>query len=238
VPTPHINAADGDFAPVCLMPGDPRRARHIAETFLDGARLVTDVRAMEGFTGTYQGRPVSVMAHGMGVPSCSIYATELVQHYGVRSLIRIGSCGSIRHDLPVRSVVVALGASTDSAVNRTRFRGYDFAAVADFDLARAAVDAAAALDVPVRVGNVFSSDLFYAPDPSINEVAAGLGILAVEMEAAGIYGVAAETGARALTLLTVSDHILTGEHLSPEDRQLTFDDMVRIALATAVADTD
>ncbi|QYG92753.1 purine-nucleoside phosphorylase [Iamia sp. SCSIO 61187] len=236
MPTPHINAADGDFAPVCLMPGDPRRARHIAETFLTDARLVTDVRSIEGFTGTFEGRPVSVMAHGMGIPSCSIYATELVQHYGVRSLVRVGSCGSIREDLPLRSVVVALGASTDSMVNRTRFRGYDFAAVADFALARAAVDAAAALEVPVQVGNVFSSDLFYAPDPSINEVAAGLGILAVEMEAAGLYGVAAETGARALTLLTVSDHIVTGEHLSPEDRQHTFDDMVRIALATAIAD--
>lgn len=236
MPTPHINAAAGDFAPVCLMPGDPRRARHIAETFLTDARLVTDVRSVEGFTGTFEGRPVSVMAHGMGIPSCSIYATELVQHYGVRSLIRVGSCGSLREDLPLRSVVVALGASTDSAVNRTRFGGYDFAAVADFALARAAVDAAAALEVPVQVGNVFSSDLFYAPDPSINEVAAGLGILAVEMEAAGLYGAAAETGARALTLLTVADHIITGEHLSPEDRQHTFDDMVRIALASAGAE--
>ncbi len=236
MPTPHINAEPGDFAPVCLMPGDPRRARHIAETFLTDARLVTDVRSIEGFTGTYEGHPVSVMAHGMGVPSCSIYATELVQHYGVEALIRVGSCGSIHDDLPLRSVVVALGASTDSMVNRTRFRGYDLAAVADFHLARAAVDGAEALGVPVRVGNVFSSDLFYAPDPTINEVAASLGILAVEMEAAGLYGVAAEFGARALTLLTVSDHILRGEHLSPEDRQRTFDDMVRVALATAVAD--
>lgn len=234
MPTPHINAAPGDFAPVCLMPGDPRRARYIAETFLTEPRLVTDVRSIEGFTGTYEGRPVSVMAHGMGIPSCSIYATELVKEYGVRALVRVGSCGSIRDDLPLRSVVVALGASTDSAVNRTRFRGYDFAAVADFELARASVDSATALGVPVRVGNVFSSDLFYAPDPSLNEVAASLGILAVEMEAAGLYGVAAEFGARALTLLTVSDHILTGDHLSPEDRQRTFDDMVRIALATAV----
>lgn len=235
MPTPHISAAAGDFAPVCLMPGDPRRARHIAETFLDDARLVTDVRNVEGFTGTYQGRPVSVMAHGMGVPSCSIYATELIREYGVEVLIRIGSCGSLTADLPLRSVVVALGASTDSNVNRIRFRGHDLAAIADFALARAAVDAAAGLDVEVHVGNVFSSDLFYAPDPSINELAASLGMLAVEMEAAGIYGVAAECGARALTLLTVSDHLVTGEHLSHEDRQHTFEDMVRVALATAVA---
>ena len=233
MPTPHISAAPGDFAPVCLMPGDPRRARHIAETFLDDARLVTDVRSIEGFTGTYEGHPVSVLAHGMGVPSCSIYATELVREYGVSSLIRIGSCGSLRTDLPLRSVVVALGASTDSRVNRIRFGGHDLAAIADFGLARAAVDAADALGVEVRVGNVFTSDLFYAPDPAINELAASLGMLAVEMEAAGIYGVAAETGARALTLLTVSDHVVTGEHLSPEERQLTFDDMVRVALATA-----
>ena len=235
MPTPHIAAAPGDFAPVCLMPGDPKRARHIAETHLDDARLVTDVRHMEGWTGTHEGRPVSVMAHGMGIPSCSIYATELVREYGVETLIRVGSCGSLQPDLALRSVVVALGASTDSGVNRTRFAGHDLAAVADFGLARAAVDAAAALGVPVRVGTVFSSDLFYAPDPAINDVAAGLGTLAVEMEAAGLYGVAAETGARALTLLTVSDHLPDGTHLSSEDRQLSFDDMVRVALATAAA---
>ncbi len=235
--TPHISAAPGDFAPVCLMPGDPRRARHIAETLLDDARLVTDVRSMEGFTGTYAGQPVSVMAHGMGIPSCSIYATELVRSFGVERLIRIGSCGALRADLPLRSVVVALAASTDSNVNRIRFAGYDLAAMADFGLARAAVDAAAALGVPVEVGSVFTSDLFYAPDPTVNERAAALGALAVEMEAAGLYGVAAETGARALTLLTVSDDMTTGEHLSPAERQTSFDAMVRVALATAVATT-
>ncbi|MGI8938699.1 MAG: purine-nucleoside phosphorylase [Iamia sp.] len=235
MPTPHISAADGDFAPVCLMPGDPRRARDIADTFLTDARMVTDVRNMEGFTGTYEGRPVSVMAHGMGVPSVSIYATELVREYGVQTLIRIGSCGSIRADLALRSVVVALGASTDSNVNRVRFGGHDLAAVADFDLARAAVDAAAALSVPVRVGTVFTSDLFYAPDPAVNDLAARLGALAVEMEAAGLYGVAAEHGVRALTLLTVSDHLLDDAHLSSDERQRSFDDMVRIALATVIA---
>ncbi|CAN5707307.1 purine-nucleoside phosphorylase [soil metagenome] len=235
MPTPHISAADGDFAPVCLMPGDPRRARYIADTFLTDARMVTDVRNMEGFTGTYEGRPVSVMAHGMGVPSVSIYANELVREYGVQTLIRIGSCGSIRADLALRSVVVALGASTDSNVNRVRFGGHDLAAVADFDLARAAVDAAAALSVPVRVGTVFTSDLFYAPDPAVNDLAARRGALAVEMEAAGLYGVAAEHGVRALTLLTVSDHLLDDAHLSSDERQRSFDDMVRIALATVIA---
>lgn len=235
MPTPHISAAVGAFAPVCLMPGDPRRARHIAETFLDDARLVTDVRSMEGFTGTFQGRPMSVMAHGMGIPSCSIYATELVREYGVGTLVRIGSCGSLRDDLALRSVVVALGACTDSHVNRTRFGGMDLAAVADFGLARAAVDAARDLAVEARVGTVFSSDLFYAPDPTVNDLAARLGCLAVEMETAGLYGVAAETGARTVALLTVSDHLSRAEHLSTDDRQHSFDDMVRVALATATA---
>lgn len=235
MPTPHISAAAGAFAPVCLMPGDPRRARHIAETFLDDARLVTDVRSMEGFTGRFEGQPMSVMAHGMGIPSCSIYATELVREYGVGTIVRVGTCGSLRDDLAVRSIVVALGASTDSNVNRTRFGGMDLAAVADFALARAAVDAASALAVPVRVGTVFTSDLFYAPDPAVNDRAARLGCLAVEMETAGLYGVAAETGARALALLSVSDHLGRAEHLSPDDRQRSFDDMVRVALAAATA---
>lgn len=233
MPTPHISAAPGDFAPVCLLPGDPRRARHIAETFLDDPRLVTDVRSMEGFTGTYQGAPVSVMPHGMGIPSCSIYATELVREYGVERLIRVGSCGSLQAGLGLGSVLVATGASTDSGVNRARFAGYDLAAVADFGLARAAVDAAEALGVPVRVGSVYSADLFYGPDPSLNALAGRLGMLAVEMEAAGLYGVAAETGARALTLLTVSDDLATGEALTPLERQTSFDDMVRVALAAA-----
>lgn len=218
------------------MPGDPRRARHIAETFLDDARLVTDVRSMEGFTGSFQGRAVSVMAHGMGIPSVSIYATELVRHYGVEKMIRIGSCGSLRSDVGLRRVIVALGASTDSRVNRIRFDGHDLAAVADFTLARAAVDSADRLGVDAVVGNVLTSDLFYAPDPSINERAAALGMVAVEMEAAGLYGVAAEHGARALTLLTVSDHLITDEHLGADERRTSFDDMVRVALATAVAD--
>ncbi|HYI61793.1 MAG TPA: purine-nucleoside phosphorylase [Acidimicrobiales bacterium] len=235
MPTPHISAAPGDVAPVCLMPGDPRRARHIAETLLDDARLVTDVRNMEGFTGTHQGQPVSVVAHGMGIPSVSVYATELVRQYGVERLIRVGSCGSLRPDLPLRSVVVALGASTDSNVNRIRSGGLDLAAVADFGLARAAVDAAEAAGVPVRVGPVFTSDLFYAPDLGVNDRTSALGALAVDMETAGLYGVAAETGARALALLTVSDHLPTGERLSIQERETGFEAMARLALAVAVA---
>ncbi|RKH09443.1 purine-nucleoside phosphorylase [Corallococcus praedator] len=234
--TPHISASPGDFAEVVLMPGDPLRARYISERFLEGARAVTSVRNMLGFTGTFRGKRLSVMGHGMGVPSISIYATELVQTYGARVLIRVGSCGALRTDVKLRDVIVALAAGTDSNVNRMRAMGHDFPAVADFTLARRAVEAAEKLRKPVRVGSVFTSDLFYHPQEQLNATLARMGILAVEMEIAGLYGVAAQYGARALGLLTVSDHILTGEHLSPEDRQTTFDEMIEVALDVAVSE--
>lgn len=236
MPTPHISAPEGAFADVVLMPGDPLRARHLAQTFLEGAELVTSVRSMEGYTGTYRGRRVSVMAHGMGIPSVSIYATELIREYGCTTLIRVGSCGALHPDVALRTLVVAMGASTDSKVNRTRFLGHDLAAVADFGLTAAAVAAAESAGVPYRVGNVLSSDFFYSPEGQVlNETSARLGILAVEMEAAGLYGLAAEHGARALTLLTVSDHLVRDEHLSPEDRRTGFDEMLEVALATALS---
>ncbi|RYZ41716.1 MAG: purine-nucleoside phosphorylase [Myxococcaceae bacterium] len=234
--TPHISASPGDFAEVVLMPGDPLRARYISERFLEGARPVTSVRNMLGFTGTFRGKRLSVMGHGMGVPSISIYATELVQTYGARVLIRVGSCGALRTDVKLRDVIVALAAGTDSNVNRMRALGHDFPAVADFTLARRAVEAAEKRGKAVRVGSVFTSDLFYHPQEALNATLARMGILAVEMEIAGLYGVAAQFGARALGLLTVSDHILTGEHLSPEDRQTTFDEMIELALDVAVSE--
>ena len=234
--TPHISAAPGDFAEVVLMPGDPLRARYISERFLEGARAVTSVRNMLGYTGTFRGKRLSVMGHGMGVPSISIYATELVRTFGARVLIRVGSCGALREDVKLRDVIVALGAGTDSRVNRMRVMDHDFPAVADFTLVRRAVEAAERLNKPVRVGSVFTSDLFYHPQEALNATLARMGILAVEMEIAGLYGVAAEFGARALGLLTVSDHILTGEHLSPEDRQTTFDEMIEVALDVAVSE--
>jgi purine-nucleoside phosphorylase len=236
--TPHIAAEKGDFAPAVLLPGDPLRAQHIAENFLDDAREVTAVRNMLGFTGTYQGVPVSVMGTGMGIPSASIYATELVTQFDVESLIRVGSCGALQPDLALRDVVLAIGACTDSGVNRVRYGGYDFAATADFALLRAAVDAAAAADVEVRVGNVHSADLFYNPEEGVFERMRDMGVLAVEMEAAGLYGVAAEKGARALTILTVSDHILKGEETTSDERQTTFDDMVGIALEAVRTDAE
>lgn len=236
MPTPHISAEPGDFAEVVLLPGDPLRARFIAETFLSGARLVTEVRNMLGFTGTYEGMPVSVMGTGMGIPSASIYASELVSEYGVRRLVRVGSCGGVSPEVGVRDVIIATGACTDSGVNRARYGGWDFAAVADFRLAAAAVAAAEEAGIETRVGSVHSADLFYNPVPDAFDVMERMGVLAVEMEAAGLYGLAAERGARALAILTVSDHVRTGESTSPEERETSFRDMVTIALGAVLRD--
>ena len=236
MPTPHISSEAGDFAETVLLPGDPLRAKYTAEEFLDNARQVTAVRNMFGYTGAYKGTTVSVMGTGMGVPSASIYGTELVQQYGVKKLIRIGSCGALREDLNLRDVVIAMGASTDSKVNRARYGGHDFAAIADYGLLRTAVDVAEAHGKKVHVGNVYTSDLFYHPDDAgRGEFNARMGILAVEMEAAGLYGLAAQYGARALAIMTVSDHVLRDEATSSDERQTSFNEMVEIALETALA---
>jgi purine-nucleoside phosphorylase len=236
MPTPHISAEPGDFAETILLPGDPLRAEYIADKFLEGSKLVTSVRNILGYTGTYKGKSISVMGTGMGIPSVSIYATELIQEYGVNKLIRIGSCGALQHSLKLRDVVIAMGASTDSNVNRARYGGYDFAAIADYGLLRAAVDIAEAHGKNVQVGNIYTSDLFYHPDNDGRvEFNEKMGILAVEMETAGLYGLAAEYGARALALMTVSDHVLTHEATSAEERQTSFNDMVEIALETGLA---
>jgi purine-nucleoside phosphorylase len=236
MPTPHISAEKGDFAPSILLPGDPLRAKHIAEDFLDDVRQVNEVRNMLGFTGSYDGVPVSVMGTGMGIPSASIYATELITEYGVERLIRVGSCGAIPTSVELRDVILAIGACTDAGVNRIRYGGYDFAATADYWLLRAAADAAAARGINVKVGNVHSADLFYNPDEEAFDRMEAMGVLAVEMEAAGLYGVAAEKGGRALTICTVSDHIRTGGSTTSDERQETFDEMVEIALETIKTD--
>ena len=236
MPTPHISAAPGEFAEAVLLPGDPLRARHIAEHHLDDARQVTAVRNMLGFTGAYRGMPVSVMGTGMGIPSASIYATELVREYGVRRLVRVGSCGGVGEGIGLRDVVLAAGACTDSNVNRARYGGQDFAAIADFGLLRAAAAAAERAGVPVRVGNVHSAELFYDPRSTQLDMFRRMGVLAIEMEAAGLYGVAAEHGARALGIMTVSDLVPSGEQTSSDERERTFDDMVTVALEALVAD--
>jgi len=227
----HIGAQPGEIAERVLLPGDPLRAQWIAERFLDDAKCYSTVRNMFGFTGTYRGTPVSVQGSGMGMPSASIYTHELLNEYGVRSLIRVGSCGALAPDLRLRDLVAAIGASTDSAMNRQRFDGLvDFAPVANFGLLRSAVDAAAAREITVTVGNVLAADGFYTDRPDLYDKLANYGVLAVEMETAAIYTIAARFGARALTLLTVSDHIVRDEHASAEDRQTTFSQMVEVAL--------
>ncbi len=232
MPTKHMNAAPGDFAETVLMPGDPLRARYIAETYLDEPRQVTDVRNMLGFTGHYRGIPISVMAHGMGIPSISIYCSELMSEYDVKCVIRVGSCGTVNASTKLRDIIIAQGACTDSGVNRMRFGGYDFAPIASFSLLRDAVDVAEAHGVSYQVGNIFSADLFYTPDTAMFDIMEKYQILGLEMEAAGLYALAAEHGVDALAICTVSDNIRTGAALSSEERASTFDDMIKVALAT------
>jgi len=232
--TPHINAEPGDFAPTVLMPGDPLRAKFIAETFLDAPRQVCDVRNVFGFTGSYRGLEVSVMAHGMGIPSASIYFSELMEHFGVKRIIRAGSCGTSHPDVKLRDIVIAMGASTDSGVNRMRFMGHDLAALASFDLVRHAVQIAEKRSLPFHVGNIFSADLFYTPQPELFELMAKYNVLGVEMESAGLYPLAAEHGVEALALCTVSDNIRTHEAMSSADRQTSFNQMIELALETAL----
>lgn len=234
MPSKHINAQAGDFADTVLMPGDPLRAKYIAEKYLGNSNQVNDVRSMLGFTGEYKGARLSVMGHGMGIPSISIYATELINEFGVKNIIRAGSCGAVSPNIQLRDIVVGMGASTDSSVNRMRFKGYDFAAMADYNLLAYIVSAARQKHIDVQVGNLFSADLFYTPQPEMFDVMEKYNILGVEMEAAGLYGLAAEFGARAVTICTVSDHIRTGAALSSADRQGTFDEMIEIALDAAV----
>ena len=231
--TPHIEAHEGQFAETVLLPGDPLRAKFIADTFLEGVTQVNEVRNMFGYTGTYQGTPVSVMGSGMGIPSISIYAKELITDYGVKNLIRVGSCGAVSTEVKVRDVVIGMGASTDSGVNRARFGGYDFAAIADYDLLAAHVNSAKELGVPVKVGNLFSADLFYTPQPEMFDRMEKMKVFAVEMEAAGLFGVCAEFGARGMAICTVSDHIRTGESTTSEEREKSFTDMMKVALEAA-----
>lgn len=228
--TPHISANLGDFAETVLMPGDPLRAKFIAENFLDNAKCITQVRNMFGYTGTYKGKPISVMGSGMGIPSISIYATELYKDFGVENIIRIGSCGAVRDDIKIRDIIIGMAASTDSNVNRQRLNQCDFAATADFGLLHKVVNTAEKLGKAVHVGNIFTADLFYTPQPEMFALMEKYGILAVEMEAAGLYGVAAEFGKKALTVLTVSDHIKTGEQTTADERENTFKDMMELTL--------
>lgn len=234
--SPHINADPGAFADTVLLPGDPRRAQHIASTLLDDAVEVTDVRNMLGFTGGWKSRRVSVMGSGMGIPSTLIYATELVKSFGVRRLVRVGTCGAVAPTLKLGDVIVALGAGTDSQVNRIRFSGYDLPATASWPLLEKVTRTARARGKPVVVGNVFSSDLFYHPDTALRETLQHLGFLAIEMEAAGLYGLASELGVEAIAVLTVSDHVAHPGGMTPEQRETGVDDMTRLVLDALLGD--
>jgi purine-nucleoside phosphorylase len=232
----HIGAQPGDIAERVLLPGDPMRAKWIAETFLTDPVCYTQVRGMLGFTGTWQGVPVSVQGSGMGMPSASIYTHELINEYGARSLIRIGSCGALAMDLNLGDVIAAIGSATDSNMNRVRFDGLvDYAPVADFTLLRTAADVADRRGVALRVGPILAADAFYTDRPDLYDTLADYGVLAVEMESAAIYTIAARYGAKALTILTVSDHIKRGDKMDSAQREQGFSDMVQIGLDTAIA---
>ena len=240
-PTPHINATPEDFAATVLMPGDPLRAKFIAENFLDGARLVNNVRGIQGYTGTYRGVPVSVMASGMGMPSIGIYSYELFNFFGVENIIRVGSAGGMSEKVHVRDIVIGMGACTDSNYASNYHLPGTFAPIADYGLLRAAIEQADKMKLSYHVGNVLSSDVFYGDSEGVPEgmqsraLWAKMGVLAVEMESAALYMNAARAGKRGLGIFTVSDHLVTGEATTAEERQNTFTDMMKLSLETAIS---
>ncbi len=234
-PTPHINATPADFAPTVLMPGDPLRSKWIAETFLENPTLVNNVRGVQGYTGTYKGKRVSVMASGMGMPSIGIYSYELYNFFGVENIIRVGSAGGMQPQVKVRDIVVGMGACTDSRYANNFDLVGTFAPTCSYDLLAACMTAAREQNLTCHVGNLLSSDVFYGDNPAANDGWRKMGVLAVEMEAAALYMNAARAGKRALAICTVSDHLLTGEQTTAAERQTSFADMITLALETAVS---
>lgn len=231
----HIGAKKGDIAETILLPGDPLRAKYIAETYLGDAIQYNEVRGMLGYTGTYKGERISVQGSGMGVPSISIYVEELINEYDVKNLIRVGTCGGMKEDVHIRDVILAQGATTDSQVNRNIFGGIDYAPLANFDLLKNAHDIALEKGLTTHVGNVFTSDVFYRDNgPELNALLAKYNVLGVEMETTALYTLAAKYDRRALAILTVSDHVITGEQTTTEERQTTFHDMMELALETVL----
>ncbi|WP_031535994.1 MULTISPECIES: purine-nucleoside phosphorylase [unclassified Bacillus (in: firmicutes)] len=229
----HIGAKEHEIAETVLLPGDPLRAKYIAGNFLEDAKCYNEVRNMFGYTGTYKGKRISVQGTGMGVPSISIYINELISSYNVQNLIRVGTCGAIQKDVKVRDVILAMSASTDSQMNRLTFGGVDYAPTADFDLLKKAYDSGLEKGLSLKVGNVFTADMFYN-DNSELEKWAKYQILAIEMESAALYTIAAKFNRKALSVLTVSDHILTGEETTAQERQSTFNEMIEVALEAAI----
>ncbi|XBC39190.1 MAG: purine-nucleoside phosphorylase [Buchnera aphidicola (Nurudea shiraii)] len=228
--TSHINAKKGDFSDFVLMPGDPIRAKYIAKNYLDNAVEVTNIRSMLGFTGSYKGRRVSIMSHGIGIPSCIVYVRELITQYHVKKIIRIGTCGTICKDINVNDLIVGLGASTDSKVNRARFQDNDFSAVADFDLVHNLLVSSKQLGIKINIGSFFTTDLFYHDNSDILSIIQKFNILGIEMETAGLYSISSEFGIKSASICTVSDHILKNIKISVKDRESSLDNMVKIAL--------
>ncbi len=231
----HIAAAKGQIAESILLPGDPLRAKFIAETFLEAPERFNEVRNMFGYTGTYKGERVSVMGTGMGMPSLSIYANELIRDYGVKKLVRVGTCGGLTKEVKVRDMILGISASTDSAVNKVRFNGMDYASAPSFRLLDAAYRAAVERKMPVHVGKIISSDSFYTEDPDQWKLWARFGVIGVEMEAAELYTLAAKYGVEALAVLTVSDHLVTHEETTSAEREKTFLSMIEVGLAAALS---
>ncbi len=229
----HIGAKKGDIADIVLLPGDPLRAKFVAEKFLENPFCYNQVRGMLGYTGTYRGKRVSVQGTGMGMPSHGIYVHELINFYGAGRLVRIGSCGAVQETIHLRDVLLAMTASTNSSMNRLRFKGMDYAPAADFELLLKAHEAAERMGLPIRSGNILSSDTFYDDEPDAWRLWAEYGVLAIEMETSILYTLAAKFKVKALSILTVSDNIPLGTALSAEDRQSSFDDMVKLALELA-----
>lgn len=235
-PTPHINATPDDFAPTVLMPGDPLRAKFIAENFLTDARLVNNVRGIHGYTGTYEGTPVSVMASGMGMPSIGIYSYELFNFFDVKTILRVGSAGALNPAIKVRDIVLGQGACTNSAYASQYGLPGIYAPIASYNVLRTCADIGAEMGLPIHVGNLLSSDTFYADNGAeANAAWTKMGVMAIEMEAAALYMNAARSGKQALALCTISDHIVTGEATSAEERQNSFTQMMELALKTAKA---
>ncbi|CAL2102019.1 purine nucleoside phosphorylase [Tenacibaculum sp. 190130A14a] len=226
----HIEAKAGEIAETVLLPGDPMRAKWIAETFLDNPVCYNDVRGMLGFTGTYQGKRISVQGTGMGIPSALIYAHELINEYGVKNLIRVGSAGSYQEEVKIRDIVVAMAASTNSGLNTIRFNGADYAPTASFKLFQKAIEVAKEKGIPLKAGNILSSDEFYADEFESYKKWADYGVLCVEMETNGLYTVAAKHKVNALSILTISDSLVTGERTTADEREQTFKEMIEIAL--------
>ncbi|WP_343128156.1 purine-nucleoside phosphorylase [Buchnera aphidicola (Takecallis taiwana)] len=232
--TPHINAKKNDFSHRMIMSGDPRRVRYIAENFLERALQVTNVRNMLGYTGYYKNTLVSIMSHGMGIPSASIYVEELIKFYNVTKIIRVGTCGTMQQKIPLKAIIIAMGACTDSSFNRMKFENYDFSAIADFQLLSNVKNCADDMNMQVNIGNFFTTDVFYTRNKVLYNLLNRYNILGVDMETAGIYSIAAEYNIQALSLCFVSDHITLKQNLTSQERESTFHNMIQLALNTLI----